>query len=90
MLDAYVEGAASESLESQLKYTIPPTSSAVVSRREATIFSSGGDSYSSVNGVRAVAFRISAENQFLECSSYTNRTVHVIPGRQFLHGPYGK
>ena len=45
---------------------IPPTSSAVVARREATIFSSGGDSYSSVNDVRAIVFRTAAENQFLD------------------------
>ena len=69
MLDAYVEGAASESLETQLKFTTPPTSSAIVSRREATIFSSGGDSYSPQNGVRAVVFRIAQENQFLDPSS---------------------
>ena len=69
MLDAYVEGAASESLESQLKYTIPPTSSAVVSRREATIHSSGGAQYSSVNGVRACTWKIYQENQFIDPSS---------------------
>ena len=69
MLGAYVEGAASESLESQLRYTIPATNSAVVSRREATIHASGGAQYSRVNGVRAATWKIHQENQFLDPSS---------------------
>ena len=77
MLDAYIEGAAQESLESHYKYTIPPTSSAVVSRREATIHASGGAQYSSVNGVRACVFKIYAENQFLNTSSLFYRATYV-------------
>ena len=69
MLDAYVEGSASESLESQLKCTIPPTSSAVVSRREATIWASGGSDCSPVNGTISVIFKIQADNSFLDPSS---------------------
>ena len=66
MLSAYIEGSAPESMESQLRYNIPPTSSDVVSRREATIHASGGAQYSSVNGVRAVTWKIYQESQFLD------------------------
>ena len=78
MLDAYVEsGAASEALESQLKYTIPPTSSAVVSRRGATIHASGGAQYSVVNGVRARVFKVYQENQFLDPISLFSHATYV-------------
>lgn len=82
MLDAYVEGASSETLEDQLQYVIPPTSTAVQSRREATIFSSGGDSYSPAHGVRACVFRIAGDgNQFLDPSSlFFPATYHNDPG----------
>ena len=69
MLSAYIEGSAPEPMESQLRYDIPPTSSAVISRREATIHASGGAQYSGVNGVRAGTFKIYQENQFLDPAS---------------------
>ena len=84
MLDAFVAGASEENLESQLRYSVPPTSSAVISRREAVIHSSGAAAFSSVNGVRACTFKIYQENQFLEPASllfkaaYTNDSGAIL------------
>ena len=66
MLDDYVDGVAEDELSSHFKYDIPPTSTAVVSRREATIHAAGGAQYSSVNGVRAVVFKLYQEAQYLD------------------------
>ena len=80
-LDAYVEGASSEQLESSLRYLVPKTSSAIVSSRAATVFSAGGDSYSPANGVRAITFRIqgsggAAGGELLDPSSLFFKALH--------------